>query len=169
MFIKQTFHQCNDLTTKKQLAFILAREGIFLEEEEKNIKDNELTSENSIKSKKYDKYINKKISDISFIEQKKENIAFKRLNPDLKFIGKIIYNYKINKNNNNKNCSSINDINYLDMTNYKKRDDNLKFNDLRKYIIKIEKKIRKIHLIKFLLKVLQKLKKLIFKIILLQK
>ena len=108
----------------------------------KTTKDNTLTSENSIKSKKYDKYVNKKISDISFIEQKKENIAFKRLNPDLKFIGKIIYNYKINKNNNNKICSSINDINYLDMTNYKKRDDNLKFNDLRKYIIKIEKKIK---------------------------
>ena len=36
----------------------------------KTTKDNTLTSENSIKSKKYDKYINKKISDISFIEQK---------------------------------------------------------------------------------------------------
>ena len=42
LYIKQTFHQCNDLTTKKQLAFILTREGIFLEEEEKNINDNEL-------------------------------------------------------------------------------------------------------------------------------
>ena len=35
----------------------------------KTTKDNTLTSENSIKSKKYDKYINKKISDICFIEQ----------------------------------------------------------------------------------------------------
>ena len=42
LYIKQTFHQCNDLITKKQLAFILAKEGIFLEEELSNIKDNEL-------------------------------------------------------------------------------------------------------------------------------
>lgn len=40
LYIKQIFHQC--LTTKKQLTFIFAREGIFLEEEKKNIKDNEL-------------------------------------------------------------------------------------------------------------------------------
>ena len=42
LYIKQTFHQCKDLTTQKQLAFILAREGIFLDQEESSIQDKDL-------------------------------------------------------------------------------------------------------------------------------
>ena len=38
LYIKQTFIKCEDPTTKKQLAFILASEGIFLDEEDTSIK-----------------------------------------------------------------------------------------------------------------------------------
>ena len=34
LYINQTFFNCEDLTTQKQLAFILSSEGIFLEEED---------------------------------------------------------------------------------------------------------------------------------------
>ena len=34
LYITQTFFKCNDLTTQKQLAFILSSEGIFLDEED---------------------------------------------------------------------------------------------------------------------------------------
>lgn len=39
LYIKQTFNQCNDPITKKQLAFILAREKIFLDNEDDELKE----------------------------------------------------------------------------------------------------------------------------------
>ena len=86
----------------------------------KTTKDNtfSLMSQSSINNtKKYEKYLNKRNSDASPEEiEKKLN---KEKEDDIIFLKKVLYNYKLKKNNNI-----------------------IKINDLRKYIIKIEKKIK---------------------------
>ena len=86
----------------------------------KTTKDNtfSLNSQSSINNtKKYEKYLNKRNSDASPEEiEKKLN---KEKEDDIIFLKKVLYNYKLKKNNNI-----------------------IKINDLRKYIIKIEKKIK---------------------------
>ena len=94
LYIKQTFHQCNDLTTKKQLAFILAKEGIFLEEEEKNIKDNELMEVmRNYKQSDYFKFLAK---NLELLEPKHPEDVFKSHLEDKKSESKKLESYKIN-------------------------------------------------------------------------
>ena len=94
LYIKQTFHQCNDLTTKKQLAFILAREGIFLEEEEKNIKDNELLE--IMRNYKQSEYFRILAKNLELLEPKHPEDVFKSHLEDKKAESKKLESYKIN-------------------------------------------------------------------------
>ena len=94
LYIKQTFHQCNDLTTKKQLAFILAREGIFLEEEEKNIKDNELLE--IMRNYKQCEYFRILAKNLELLEPKHPEDVFKSHLEDKKSESKKLESYKIN-------------------------------------------------------------------------
>ena len=94
LYIKQTFHQCNDLTTKKQLAFILAREGIFLEEEEKNIKDNELLE--IMRNYKQCEYFRVLAKNLELLEPKHPEDVFKSHLEDKKSESKKLESYKIN-------------------------------------------------------------------------
>ena len=94
LYIKQTFHQCNDLTTKKQLAFILAREGIFLEEEEKNIKDNELIE--VMRNFKQSEYFRVLAKNLELLEPKHPEDVFKSHLEDKKAESKKLESYKIN-------------------------------------------------------------------------
>ena len=94
LYIKQTFHQCNDLTTQKQLAFILAREGIFLEEEEKNIKDNELME--IMRNYKQCDYFRILAKNLELLEPKHPEDVFKSHLEDKKSDSKKLESYKIN-------------------------------------------------------------------------
>lgn len=95
LYIKQTFHQCKDLTTKKQLAFILAREGIFLEEEEKNIKDNELME--IMRNYKQVEYFRILAKNLELLEPKHPEDVFKsHLEDKKKGDSKKLESYKIN-------------------------------------------------------------------------
>ena len=94
LYIKQTFHQCNDLTTKKQLAFILAREGIFLEEEKKNIKDNELME--IMRNYKQSEYLRVLGKTLELLEPKHPESVFKSHLEDKKSDSKKLESYKIN-------------------------------------------------------------------------
>ena len=94
LYIKQTFHQCKDLTTQKQLAFILAREGIFLEEEEKFIKDNELLEiMRNYKQIEYFRFLGKSLE---LLEAKHPEEVFKSHLEDKKGESKKLESYKIN-------------------------------------------------------------------------
>ena len=94
LYIKQTFHQCEDLTTKKQLAFILAKEGIFLEEEEKNIKDNELME--ILRNYKQSEYFRILAKNLELLEPKHPEDVFKSHLEDKKSDSKKLESYKIN-------------------------------------------------------------------------
>ena len=94
LYIKQTFHQCNDLTTKKQLAFILAKEGIFLEEEEENIKDNELME--IMRNYKQSEYFRILGKNLELLEPKHPENVFKSHLEDKKSDSKKLESYKIN-------------------------------------------------------------------------
>jgi len=90
----------------------------------KTTKDNTftLTSESSLNNKKYDKFINKKISFVSTEETK--NISNKENEEDIIFLKKVLRYHNFSSSNN------------------KIKKNKIKLNDLRKYIIKIEKKIK---------------------------
>ena len=94
LYIKQTFHQCNDLTTKKQLAFILAREGIFLEEEEQYIKDSELME--IMRNYKQSEYFRILGKTLELMEPKHPESVFKSHLEDKKSDSKKLESYKIN-------------------------------------------------------------------------
>ena len=94
LYIKQTFHQCEDLNTKKQLAFILAKEGIFLEEEEKNIKDNELME--IMRNYKQCDYFRILAKNLELLEPKHPESVFKSHLEDKKSDSKKLESYKIN-------------------------------------------------------------------------
>ena len=94
IYIKQTFHQCEDLNTKKQLAFILAKEGIFLEEEEKNIKDNELME--IMRNYKQCDYFRILAKNLELLEPKHPESVFKSHLEDKKSDSKKLESYKIN-------------------------------------------------------------------------
>ena len=94
LYIKQTFHQCNDLPTKKQLAFILAREGIFLEEEVKDIKDNELLE--IMRNYKQSEYFRILAKNLELLEPKHPEDVFKTHLEDKKSESKKLESYKIN-------------------------------------------------------------------------
>ena len=85
----------------------------------KTTKDNtsSLMSQSSLSNNNYEKYINKRNTDASPEELKKK--VNKEKEEDMIFIKQVLYNYKIKKKNNI-----------------------VKLNDLRKYIIKIEKNIK---------------------------
>ena len=88
----------------------------------KTTKDNTftLTSESSINIKKYDKFVNKK--SLEFPNEEKGNEANKVIKEDIKLIKNILY-------------SNIDN-------NFKIKNNTIKLNDLRKYIFKMEKKIK---------------------------
>ena len=94
LYIKQTFHQCEDLTTKKQLAFILAKEGIFLDEEEKTIKDNELME--ILRNYKQSEYFRILAKNLELLEPKHPEDVFKSHLEDKKSDSKKLESYKIN-------------------------------------------------------------------------
>ena len=94
LYIKQTFHQCNDLTTKKQLAFILAREGIYLEEEEQYIKDSELME--IMRNYKQSEYFRILGKTLELMEPKHPESVFKSHLEDKKSDSKKLESYKIN-------------------------------------------------------------------------
>lgn len=94
LYIKQTFHQCKDITTKKQLAFILAREGIFLEEEEKSITDNELLE--IMRNYKQCDYFRTLAKNLELLEPKHPEDVFKSHLEDKKSESKKLESYKIN-------------------------------------------------------------------------
>ena len=95
LYIKQTFHQCNDLLTKKQLAFILAREGIFLEEEINNIKDNELIE--IMRNYKRSEYFRTLAKNLELLEPKHPEDVFKsHLEDKKRGDSKKLESYKIN-------------------------------------------------------------------------
>ena len=94
LYIKQTFHQCNDLTTKKQLAFILAREGIYLEEEEQYIKDSELME--IMRNYKQSEYFRVLGKTLELLEPKHPESVFKSHLEDKKSDSKKLESYKIN-------------------------------------------------------------------------
>ena len=94
LYIKQTFHQCNDLTTKKQLAFILAREGIYLEEEEQYIKDSELME--IMRNYKQSEYFRILGKTLELLEPKHPESVFKSHLEDKKSDSKKLESYKIN-------------------------------------------------------------------------
>ena len=94
LYVKQTFHQCEDLTIKKQLAFILAKEGIFLEEEEKNIKDNELME--IMRNYKQCDYYRILAKNLELLEPKHPESVFKSHLEDKKSDSKKLESYKIN-------------------------------------------------------------------------
>ena len=95
IYIKQTFHQCNDLLTKKQLAFILAREGIFLEEEINNIQDNELIE--IMRNYKRTEYFRILAKNLELLEPKHPEDVFKSHLEDKKGRdSKKLESYKIN-------------------------------------------------------------------------
>ncbi len=95
IYIKQTFHQCNDLLTKKQLAFILAREGIFLEEEINNIQDNELIE--IMRNYKRTEYFRILAKNLELLEPKHPEDVFKSHLEDKKGgDSKKLESYKIN-------------------------------------------------------------------------
>ena len=93
LYIKQTFHQCKDLTTQKQLAFILAREGIFLEDEE-HIKDNELME--ILRNYKQSEYFRILAKNLELMEPKHPEDVFKSHLEDKKNDSKKLESYKIN-------------------------------------------------------------------------
>ena len=106
---KSTFQEIYRNTEKK-----------LFQSKTKTTKDNtfSLNSQSSINNtKKYEKYLNKRNSDASPEEIKKK--LNKEKENDIIFLKKVLYNYRLKKNNNI-----------------------IKINDLRKYIIKIEKKIK---------------------------
>ena len=94
LYIKQTFHQCEDLTTKKQLAFILAKEGIFLDEEEKTIKDKELME--ILRNYKQSEYFRILAKNLELLEPKHPEDVFKSHLEDKKSDSKKLESYKIN-------------------------------------------------------------------------
>ena len=94
LYIRQTFHQCNDLTIKKQLGFILAREGIFLEDEEQYIKDNELME--IMRNYKQSEYFRILGKNLELLEPKHPESVFKSHLEDKKSDSKKLESYKIN-------------------------------------------------------------------------
>ena len=86
----------------------------------KTTKDNTLTTESSLNNKKLDKFINKKLS--NSIPQDINNNIKEEKDEDINFLRKVIKNHNFNNNKTIKNS--------------------LKLNDLRKYIIKIQKSIK---------------------------
>ena len=94
LYIKQVFHQCKDLTTQKQLAFILAREGIFLDEEEPYIKDKDLME--IMRNYKQCDYFRILGKNLELLEPKHPEDVFKSHLEDKKSDSKKLESYKIN-------------------------------------------------------------------------
>ena len=94
LYIKQTFHQCKDLTTQKQLAFILAREGIFLDQEESSIQDKDLIE--IMRNYKQSDYFRILGKNLEILEPKHPEDVFKSHLEDKKSDSKKLESYKIN-------------------------------------------------------------------------
>ena len=98
-------------------------------------RDSSIVLESSKKSNYYDKFINYNYSDFS--EQDMRNKLKKEKIEDMEFLNSILYdnNYNLNENQsqkiNNENCNAK-----------LKKNNKYKLNDLRKYIIKIEKRFK---------------------------
>ena len=97
---------------------------------------NSLNSENTVKNKKYEKFVNNQ----NIVEPKEpiNNKPKPILNKDLKFLIRIIFNYDLNK----KSFSKNEEKDALNMTDYKIRENKVNLGELLKYIFTIEKKIK---------------------------
>ena len=138
--IQNIIQKCNkSKNSLKQKEFIRNDPNKLLQS--KTTKDNTLNSVKSINNNKYDKFVNKKIQKTSVEEIKNDTEPeINEIEMDKNFLKKLLYNHNIKVRN--KIYSNINENNSLNMSNYKIEDNEVKFNDLRKYIIKIEKKMK---------------------------
>ena len=96
LYIKQTFIKCKDLLTKMQLGFILAQEGIFLDEEDTKIKiDNKIID--IMRNYKLTEYFKVLAKTLELLEPKHPEDVFKSHLEDKKSQNtKKIESYKIN-------------------------------------------------------------------------
>jgi len=96
LYIKQTFIKCKDLLTKMQLGFILAQEGIFLDEEDTKIKiDNKIID--IMRNYKLTEYFKVLAKTLELLEQKHPEDVFKSHLEDKKSQNtKKLESYKIN-------------------------------------------------------------------------
>lgn len=91
LYIKQTFEQCKDPVIKKQLAFILAREKIYLESED--LTDELVTIMSNLKLSEYYKRLGK---ELEVLEPKHPEDVFKTHLENKKDDSKKLESYKIN-------------------------------------------------------------------------
>ena len=96
LYIKQTFIKCKDLLTKMQLGFILAQEGIFLDEEDTKIKiDNKIID--IMRNYKLTEYFKVLAKTLELLEPKHPEDVFKSHLEDKKSQNtKKLESYKIN-------------------------------------------------------------------------
>ena len=96
LYIKQTFLKCKDLLTKMQLGFILAQEGIFLDEEDTKIKiDNKIID--IMRNYKLTEYFKVLAKTLELLEPKHPEDVFKSHLEDKKSQNtKKLESYKIN-------------------------------------------------------------------------
>ena len=96
LYIKQTFLKCKDLLTKMQLGFILAQEGIFLDEEDTKIKiDNKIID--IMRNYKLTEYFKILAKTLELLEPKHPEDVFKSHLEDKKSQNtKKLESYKIN-------------------------------------------------------------------------
>ena len=94
LYIKQTFHQCKDPNIKKQLAFLLARESIYLDEEEPNLDNDTLEI---MRNYKIGDYLKTLAKTMELLEPKHPEDVFKsHLEDKKKNDPKKLESYKIN-------------------------------------------------------------------------
>ena len=95
LYINQTFFNCEDLTTQKQLAFILSSEGIFLEEEDVSKKmDSEVLE--IMRNYKRSEYFKSLAKTLELLEPKHPEDVFKSHLEDKKIQKKKIESSRIN-------------------------------------------------------------------------
>ena len=96
LYIKQTFIKCKDLLTKMQLGFILAQEGIFLDEEDTKIKIDNKTID-IMRNYKLTEYFKVLAKTLELLEPKHPEDVFKSHLEDKKSQNtKKLESYKIN-------------------------------------------------------------------------
>ncbi len=95
LYIKQTFIKCKDLLTKMQLGFILAQEGIFLDEEDTKIKiDNKIID--IMRNYKLTEYFKVLAKTLELLEPKHPEDVFKSHLEDKKSSNKKLESSRIN-------------------------------------------------------------------------
>jgi len=137
--IQNIIQKCNKSKNSiKQKEFIRNDPNKLLQS--KTTKDNTLNSVKSINNNKYDKFVNKKIQKTSNEEIKNDEPEIDEKEIDKNFLKKLLYNHKVKVKN--KKSYFIKENNALNMSNYNIEENEVTFNDLRKYIIKIENKMK---------------------------